>query len=227
MALTIKKFGQGSVAESQKAWKPVLKEWASLMDRYVDAHENDPAPFAYNERANVGLLAGAILLSHKKKNHCLEEYTARKTDSKGRVDLWAVVKEETYLAEAKFGRSSCQNGHPFFTSVRQSTESENVSVRDMLDAAMNQAASYTSDEPSFHVAAAFIVPDITKGQTTKFKHVWKQVLEEELHLGTHSGFVAYYRQNRIKVDTNADCQRYPGVVLFLSFRRYQAPPEST
>jgi len=224
MSLTIRKFGQGSVTKKQKAWKGVLKEWASLMDRYVDFHDNDPAPYAYNERANVGLLAGAILL-HDKKNHCLEEYSAQKRNSTGRVDLWAVVKKETYLAEAKFGWSSCQSGTPYFTSVNQAEQSELVGARYLLDTAIEKATGYTSDEPSFHVAAVFVVPYITKCQITEAEDVWKQILGEDLHLGSHSGFVAYYRQDQREVAATDDEERYPGVILFLSFRNYRAAPE--
>jgi len=216
MTLKIEKFGQKQVAKTQKAWKPVLEQWASLMDSYINTIEGDPAPFAYTERANVGLLSGAILRAHE-ENLTLEEYTATKDTSKGRADLWAVVGDSTYLVEAKHGWSSCQNGLPYFRSVKASMEGRNLPVRDLLDAAMDQAEGYEDERPEFHVAALFVVPYITEKRTTSFDDVWDKILKEDLQPGTHSGFVAYYKQDEVVVDPEEDFQRYPGVILFLSF----------
>ncbi len=217
MSLRIESFGQSSVSDTHADWRPALDAWARLMDAYIAIHDDDPAPFAYNERTNVGLLSGGILRASADAV-TLEEYAVGKESGKGRADLWAIVGDYSYLVEAKHGWSSCQNGKPFFDEVNLSSESGNRTLREVLDLALAKARTY-DDDPDFHVAAAFVVPYITAGQATGFEDAWEDVVAGELGAGPHSGLVAWYRQDERDVDVDGDFNRYPGVVLVLSFRR--------
>ncbi|GEM_PF-5014181 len=217
MSLRIESFGQAAVGETHAAWRSAIEEWAGLMDAYICIHSDDPPPFAYSERTNVGLLSGGILRASA-DNVTLEEYAVGKDQGKGRADLWAIVGAYSYLVEAKHGWSSCQNGLDTFEAINLAASSGTEPLRDVLDASIEQARSY-DDQPEFHVAAVFVVPYITAGQTTSFDEAWESVEAGELASGSHSGLVAWYRQEQQDVDVDGDYHRYPGVVLVLSFRR--------
>lgn len=109
---------------SKLTWfQPVLAHWFDLMDRYcqiagrnlgssMDAHPNEwngyDCPWWYNERANVGMLAGA---AHLAGFTALEEFNEEKSEKasnldswKGRVDLAVWPKKgKAFGFEAKFG----------------------------------------------------------------------------------------------------------------------------
>jgi hypothetical protein len=225
MALHIKGFGRKRQRDKQ-AWKPALEQWAAHMDRYAIVHEDeDEAPFAYNERASVGLLAAGIVRASP-DNVVLEEYgmsreraRARKKAkklTKGRVDMWTVLGGRSYLVEGKYGTTSCQTTAPHFTTIRTSQSSSTCSALELVDEALAQARLYT-DQPDRHVAAVFVVPELTRGNGSSFEEAWSAVRSESIDLGAHSGLVAYYLQDGVPVDPEADETRYPGTVLVLAF----------
>lgn len=62
-------------------WEPLIKSWVSLVRRYCNFMEDD-APYYYNERANIGILAGAAWLVNWIS---LEEFSSRK---RGKKQAW-------------------------------------------------------------------------------------------------------------------------------------------
>ena len=78
---------------------PVLNEWISVVTRVTKAWRRKDVPFWYNERAQVGLFAGAVWLQG---GLAFEEYTSAKRGSGGRCDLWFEMKRNSFIAEAKF-----------------------------------------------------------------------------------------------------------------------------
>ena len=94
---------------------PVLNEWISVVTRVTKAWRRKDVPFWYNERAQVGLFAGAVWLQG---GLALEEYTSTKRGSAGRCDLWFEMKRNSFIAEAKFTRcpvNTDSDVRPFLT----------------------------------------------------------------------------------------------------------------
>lgn len=84
-------------------WDAMLTQWASSIEKFCLIAEGD-APYWYNERANVGVLAHAAW-----RDGCvvLEEFQSEKgfknkTKWYGRGDLWLRNKGRDELVEAKF-----------------------------------------------------------------------------------------------------------------------------
>jgi hypothetical protein len=82
--------------------KPILEQWLRVHRDYIEANDCDDSLFWYNERANVGALAGAIWRSG---GYALEEFgTTKGKDeeaSNGRVDLFFQYAGRESVAEAK------------------------------------------------------------------------------------------------------------------------------
>lgn len=82
--------------------KPILEQWLRVHRDYIEASDCTDSLFWYNERANVGALAGAVWRSG---GYALEEFGATKGKdediSNGRVDLFIQYAGRQILAEAK------------------------------------------------------------------------------------------------------------------------------
>jgi hypothetical protein len=81
--------------------QPVIKQLFINYAEYSNKHKND-ALYWYNERTNVGALAGAIW---QQNGMALEEYGAKKgnPESKwqGRVDLFFTIGKINVISECK------------------------------------------------------------------------------------------------------------------------------
>jgi hypothetical protein len=85
-------------------WAGRLEEWLLAIERYCRVCDGDDAPYFYNERANIGVLAGACWRSGW---IVLEEFQSEKgyrnkPKVNGRVDLWLADETREELVEAKF-----------------------------------------------------------------------------------------------------------------------------
>lgn len=85
------------------AWiEPILEQWLRIHRDYLEANDCEDSLFWYNERANVGALAGAIWRSG---GYALEEFGAMKgkgeDESSGRVDLYFQYAGRQAVVEAK------------------------------------------------------------------------------------------------------------------------------
>jgi len=101
MPTTIK----GVWCPSLRLFRPLLNNWITANVRFVRYWQGD-LPWWYNERASISVLAGAAWMTG---GLAFEEYTAPKRTGKkrhptysGRVDLYLKVKEEQFIAEAKY-----------------------------------------------------------------------------------------------------------------------------
>lgn len=98
--------------EMREDFRELLTAWQTNIKRYLRLHDGDDTPWAYNERANVSLLAGA---AWSRPDSCaLEEYTSikrvpgkkgsdgRSKKKTGRVDLYLRVRNGSgFACEAK------------------------------------------------------------------------------------------------------------------------------
>lgn len=85
-------------------WACVLEEWMLSIERYTRIMCGEDAPYYYNERANVSVLAGA---AWKAGWVALEEFQSEKgyrnrAKTNGRTDLYFANKTSEELVEAKF-----------------------------------------------------------------------------------------------------------------------------
>ena len=94
-------------------WATTLEEWHLAIERYCRITEGADNPYWYNERANIGILAGAAWRSGKialeefqmqkivfTENGTLEE--SPKKEKSGRCDLWISDGNKSEFIEAKF-----------------------------------------------------------------------------------------------------------------------------
>ncbi len=83
----------------------VLHNWIGLLDRYTRKHTAE-LPYWYNERSNVGVLAGAAWISGFT---ALEEFAEDKAGTDmGRCDLFMGLGDELLYAEAKIEKPVIQ-----------------------------------------------------------------------------------------------------------------------
>lgn len=85
-------------------WESILEEWLLLIDRYCRTMKGNDAPYIYNERANISILAGAAWRSGR---IALEEFQGEKgyrnkVKKLGRVDLWLSNEIDEEYIEAKY-----------------------------------------------------------------------------------------------------------------------------
>lgn len=85
-------------------WEPILEEWLLGIERFCRVTGGDEAPYWYNERANIGVLAGAAWRCGRV---ALEEFQYEKGFKNkpkwlGRADLWLASDDHEELIEAKF-----------------------------------------------------------------------------------------------------------------------------
>jgi hypothetical protein len=85
-------------------WESLLEEWLLLVDRYCRTMKGCDAPYIYNERANISILAGAAWRCGR---IALEEFQEKKgyrnkIKKLGRVDLWLSNEIGEEYIEAKY-----------------------------------------------------------------------------------------------------------------------------
>ncbi len=85
-------------------WPCIMEEWMLAIERYTRIMNGEDAPYFYNERANVSVLAGAAWRSGW---IALEEFQSKKgyrnkAKNNGRADLYFANESFEELIEAKF-----------------------------------------------------------------------------------------------------------------------------
>lgn len=85
-------------------WACIMEEWMLSIERYTRIMNGNDAPYYYNERANISVLAGA---AWKSGWVALEEFQSKKgyrnrAKTNGRTDLYFANEADEELIEAKF-----------------------------------------------------------------------------------------------------------------------------
>lgn len=85
-------------------WEVIIEEWLLAVERYCRIMKGDDAPYWYNERSNIGVLAGAAWRCGR---IALEEFQYEKGYRNkpkwlGRADLLLASENYDDLVEAKF-----------------------------------------------------------------------------------------------------------------------------
>jgi len=112
----IKKKGMGG-------WSVLCEEWILLTERYSRISYEGDTSYGFNERANVGVLAGAAWRCGK---IALEEYQSEKNKNdevvNGRTDLWICDEDNNEeIIEAKFKWLN-MNSKKLIEMVKETTE---------------------------------------------------------------------------------------------------------
>ena len=90
-------------------WNDIMEEWHLAIERYCRITKNDN-PYWYNERANIGVLAGAAWRCGKialeefqhSKAEVKDDPETEKVEKSGRCDLWISGEKFANHIEAKF-----------------------------------------------------------------------------------------------------------------------------
>lgn len=136
-------------------WATTLEEWTLAIDRYCRVTEGTDNPYWYNERANIGILAGAAWRSGKialeefqtKKIEVTEDGTSEETPKKeksGRCDLWICDDKKSEHIEAKL------------KWVNLLSENKRTFVEGCLDNAVSDACRISGIEELSGLGIAFI-----------------------------------------------------------------------
>ena len=137
-------------------WSALLKEWVTTIINYCDFMKDDDgphdAPYYYNERANIGILAAS---AWKKGWIALEEFPAAKKEKKGRGDLYIHPKqlERGEYIEAKLAWTRYD-------------EKKNIWNLNSINSALSQAVSNAKElripRSEIKIGVLFITPYIHK-----------------------------------------------------------------
>lgn len=136
-----------------KHWAPLMEEWILCIERYCRVTEGD-APYWYNERANVGIVAGA---SWRCGWIALEEFQSEKSDYdhgdendspsnkwNGRCDLYICSDYSNEVIETKF---------KWITTNSNDIKSSMASV---IELAISDASKLEAEEGLTYAGLAFL-----------------------------------------------------------------------
>lgn len=161
-------FSDIVVGTKLKGLRPLLKVWLELIREYCSANRWTDNPWWYNERANIGLLAGAAWRAGNGW-HSLEEFPTTKRFSasgtrkkinptvpkkgvekecpaRGRCDLYVSHSSNAFAIEAKQA----------WVNLAPQAKADRVAAA--LKRAMDDAGNLHAGEADTRVAAVFVVP---------------------------------------------------------------------
>ena len=182
-------------------FKSLLEEWSLLIDRYCRISKVD-APYWYNERANVGLIAGAAW-------RCgwlsLEEFQIGKRRGRkkysGRCDLWLQAGSKEYIIEAKFKETSLNS------------KNTGSITKDVLTKVSSNVKSSDIDE-EMPLGMVFMCPYITKRQSDKIDDKISSMLRE-LKKSDPDVLGWCFPDNSRRLETD-DGFVYPGIIVLIN-----------
>ena len=179
--------------------EPVLETWRKLVHDFCGATGRD-APYWYNERANVGVLAAAAWKTEG--GLALEEYASPKrhgqTRWKGRTDLWLQVGQSQYVVEAKIA----------WVSVTRPKNNALSTVKYWLSLAEEEAPANIADS-AMKVGMVFVVPYLA-GSAAVFAEERSVALQSKLRELKPDLFAAAFPESVMSLSNDAGYV-YPGV----------------
>ena len=183
-------------------WEALLEEWLLAVERYCRIMGGDDAPYWYNERSNIGVLAGAAWRCGR---IALEEFQYEKGYRNkpkwlGRADLWLASEELEELIEAKFK----------WISLRSRNGISEI-VQDVLDNAVIDAKKSDGIGESGKVIASAFCPLYTKQKDiNEIDELIEDVLEELFSSDYHAIAWCFPKETR-KIVSEGNI--LPGVVM--------------
>ncbi len=216
----------------------LLPKWHAGINRYLGLHADGDPPWAYNERANVGLLAGA---AWSLSNSCaLEEYTStkrvpgkkdldgRNAKKTGRIDLYVCVRGGPGLAcEAKLARpliSSRVPGKKSVDDVIKKAKSAWRSTQALLTRSADKRYALTFVSPRFTQPNALrVAPKVLRRVVSKALDGWLEAVKERLEkLSPRPGY-SWVFPSSARLARGRRSGSYPGVMVIIQ-RQQRARP---
>jgi hypothetical protein len=189
----------------------LLKQWQSIVQKTTKEWlTDDQAPWWYNERASLGLLAGAIW---QRDGFVFEEYsTYRKIDTKrgatwkhGRCDMDFRLGNKDFVAEAK----QC------WPTLGMHKENAIPVIKSSLQKAKDQVAQVKAR--NYHpLAIAFVVPKIPVNYESEMNDNLSELIQNVSALRkTATAWVFPKRARRLRTSRDNSYYNYffPGIIL--------------
>lgn len=201
--------------EPLKRFKVVAASWAKECERYTKALED--APWWYNERANVGLLATA---ASRINWIALEEYGtekvgrrvkrgADKSTKNGRCDLYMYDCPSSKNKDASDLAFAIEAKQAWPAMTVRASSSDRVSKR--WSAALEAARELDRGEADHRIAALFVVPYSKEAFDAEAR---SSMVDRCLALKGVHAVAWYWVPEGEKVPQNLDTKNYfPGVLL--------------
>lgn len=182
-----------------KHWVPLFEEWFLGIERYCRLTDED-APYWYNERANISVLAGAAW-------RCgwvaLEEFRCEKKKGRekktGRSDLWMMSDSKTEeLVESKFG----------FLALRSTRFQE--FAEGYIDAACRDVKKV--DETGTPTGVAFLSPHLPISYEGEMEDKIEKAISKIFSI-QHDAIAWCFPRSTRSLSVPKGKRIYPGVIL--------------
>ena len=183
-------------------WESLIEEWHLAINRYcrITKNEND-APYWYNERANIGVLAGAAWRCGRV---ALEEFQNEKGNKSkkwvGRADLWIGYENGQEIIEAKFKWLSLRSHDPV-----------NIAKSQLHLAHDDAISSRGSDASLLAIAVSFLPTYVPKKYYDDLEGLVNNLLKEMQHMDC--GLIAWIFPKVMQEYVTENGNVCPGVIL--------------
>lgn len=184
-------------------WENLLQEWKLAIEKFCRITDGSEAPYWYNERANVGTLAGAAWRSGLVALEEFQYIKGYKNKPKwlGRADLWLASEHHTELIEAKFDWCSLKSRNCITKKVQA-----------LLDLAENDAKKSRGASSDIKATgAAFVAFYIGKREINNLDKLINEVIESVKNCNYHAIGWCFPKQTRNILSEKGNI--LPGVVI--------------
>lgn len=192
-----------------KHWETIIEEWIVAVEKFTRI-TND-APYWYDERANVSVLAGAAWRSGK---IALEEFQQNKTETanqqdeqhikerRGRSDLWIQDERNSDFVEAKF------------KWLNLADNNKNTIAQKTLESAVADAERVAPYENFGKIGVAFLPVYIKKQDCPRVSSLNGKIYSaiDEI-LSIKCSLVAWTFPRKMRDYIYNDDERLPGIIL--------------
>lgn len=193
-------------------WAPIMEEWIVLIERYCRVTKGKDAPYWYTERANIGILAGAVWRCGKV---ALEEFQHEKLDAaaengeqkkrRGRCDLWIADEVHKHYIEAKQAELCL---HPDLSAI------SNLAVN-TLNLAVADAKRTKGNNENINVVGIAFLPVYLKKEADNIpsETLINQLVKEIKEADLKADLVAWCFPSTVRELYNHLNNYLPGVIL--------------
>lgn len=206
--------------------RPVLEAWIDAVHRYCKLQGHEDAPWWFNERASLSILAGAVWTLPAWA--ALEEYATTKRgvmpedkvdeggpspERNGRCDLLILGKSTNFAIEAKQAWQSI------------GSRSEGIAnVHKAMRMAWYDAGDLHLDESEHRLAVTFVVPyvpkkDVGEGHPHELVNQWLESKPFEIDGRSPAALAYVFPKGYQNFETEDQGGYFPGVVLVIEHRQ--------